>query len=799
MKVDMAEARGIAVETALAAAEREQESGRREAAEAIYRLILEADPQNPKAGFGLATLLRSLGQSEEAAQLFNDVMTGVGDDGLALASATNLANAELGRGRFVEAIAAAREALARKQDHKDAAVVLGSALIGLKRWGEAAEVFRQVSSWPGAGLGVWINLGVCLEQLGRRAEAIDCYHSALALDENFLKAYLNLSNCYRADGQYEEAARSAEKACQLAPQSADTHFALGNANMGLGQVDDAVAAFRRAVACQDDHAESWINLGAALERQRQYTEALQAYGKAVVLRPNMALPVLNQARVLIALRYWEQGIKEAERALAIEPKNAQAAFLIGNAQLNLRRLFEAKESYQRALALNPKMASAENNLGVVLEQLGEPDAAIEAYRRALAINPDFIEAHSSLLFSMNYHPDLSIEEIFAEYKRWDERHSRRLALSWPQHENDRQPDRRLRVGYVSPDFCRNVPHFFFEPLIAGHDREAVELVAYAQVAHPDEVTERLQGHFTKWHDTKGLSHQDLADRVRADGIDILVDLAGHTLGNRLPVFAQKPAPVQVSWLGFGYTTGLSAIDYYLADEDFVPQGAEAYFSERVYRLPRPGLVYRPPAAMPEVAPLPAAANGFVTFGYFSRPERVNHRVIKAWAALLRAIPGARLFLNHKAFVGPGMPERLRQRFGEHGVEGERLIIEQESPPWRSYGRVDIALDPFPHNAGTTTFEALWMGVPVLSMAGRPSVGRFGATILKAVGLGDWVARDEAEYQRLGETFARNRDDLRNLRAGLRARVAASSLCDEADFVRSVEAAYREMWHRWCRS
>ncbi len=794
----MAEARGIAIETALGAAAREQEGGRREAAEALYRLILAADPQNPKAGFGLATLLRSLGRAEEAALFFNAVMTS-DDEELVLAAAGNLASAELARGHYVEAIAAAREALARKQDHREAAVVLGSALIGLKRWAEAAAVFQQVSSWPDAGLGVWINLGVCLEQLGRRDEAINSYHSALALDENFLQVYLNLSNCYRADGQHEEAARFAQKACQLAPQSAEAHFALGNARMGLGQIDDATAAFRRAVACQDDHAESWINLGAALERQRQYAEALQAYGKAVVLRPNMALPVLNQARVLIALRYWEQGIKEAERALAIEPKNAQAAFLMGNAQLNLRRLFEAKESYQKALALDPKLASAENNLGVVLEQLGEPDAAIEAYRRALAINPGFIEAHSSLLFSMNYHPDLSIEEIFAEYKRWDDHHSRRLAPSWPQHDNDRRPDRRLRVGYVSPDFCRNVPHFFFEPLIAGHNPEAVELIAYAQVAHPDEVTERLQGHFAKWHDTKGLSHQAVADRVRADGIDILVDLAGHTLGNRLPVFAQKPAPVQLSWLGFGYTTGLSAIDYYLADADFVPPGAEAYFSEKVYRLPRPGLVYRPPAGMPEVAPLPAAANGFVTFGYFSRPERVNHRVIKAWAALLRAIPGARLFLNHKAFVGPGMPERLRHRFGEHGVEGDRLIIEQHSPPWQSYGRVDIALDPFPHNAGTTTFEALWMGVPVLSLIGRPSVGRFGATILNAVGLSDWVAQDETEYQRLGETFARNLDGLKDLRAGLRARVAASSLCDEVDFVRSVEAAYREMWHRWCRS
>ena len=310
---------------------------------------------------------------------------------------------------------------------------------------------------------------------------------------------------------------------------------------------------------------------------------------------------------------------------------------------------------------------------------------------------------------------------------------------------DRSPERRLRVGYVSPDFRQHAVALFAEPLLAAHDRSAVELHCYAEVPAPDAVTERFRAIADHWHSTVGLSDAELAEQIRRDRIDVLVDLAGHTAGNRLLTFARKPAPIQVAWLlGHGYTSGLSAMDAFLADAELAPPGADGLFSERLVRLSRIPLAYAPPAEMPDVAPLPALANGCITFGYFGRTVRLNDAVLAAWARILHAVPGSRLMLNSAPFGEPAGREQMSARFAALGIDPARLELVYTSPQprtWAAYGEIDIALDPFPHNAGTTTIEALWQGVPVLSLAGRPTVGRFGAAILHAVGLDDWVTND----------------------------------------------------------
>ena len=362
---------------------------------------------------------------------------------------------------------------------------------------------------------------------------------------------------------------------------------------------------------------------------------------------------------------------------------------------------------------------------------------------------------------------------------------------------DRSAGRRLRVGYVSADFRQHSVAWFAEPLLAAHDRTRIELFCYAAVATPDAVTERFRALAEHWRSIDGLDDAAVAELIRQDGIDVLVDLTGHTAGSRLLVFARRPAPVQVEYLlGHGYTSGLATMDAFLADAMLAPPGADALFSERLIRLPRIPLAYAPPDAMPEVTPLPATANGFVTFGYFGRTDRLNDAVIAAWARILRDVPGARLMLNSLPFREPAFRDLIAARFAAQGVDRDRLELIATAPQpatWAAYGGIDIALDPFPHNAGTTTIEALWQGVPVVSLAGRPSVGRFGAMILHAVGMDDWVSADIDGYVACALAAATDLHRLAQVRATLRQRVADSPLCDAAGLARHVEAAYRALY------
>ena len=464
---------------------------------------------------------------------------------------------------------------------------------------------------------------------------------------------------------------------------------------------------------------------------------------------------------------------------------------------------QAEQAAHEAIARAPHNADAHNNLGLALMRQGRLAEAEAALRQALALRPDFALPHSNILFCLNYRPELSAEAIFAEYQQWDRQHAQPLMPAEPSFDLDRTPGRRLRVGYVSPDFRQHAVALFAEPLLAAHDRSSLELYCYAEVPAPDAVTDRFRALADHWRSTVGLSDIDVAELIRRDHIDILVDLAGHTAGNRLLVFARKPAPVQVTYLlGHGYSSGLSAMDAFLADAALVPAGSDAVFSESLIRLSRIPLAYAPPADMPDVAALPALANGYITFGYFGRTVRLNDAVVAAWSRILHAVPNSRLLLNSSPFGETAGREQMAARFASQGIESTRLEMVYTSPQprtWAAYGQIDIALDPFPHNAGTTTIEALWQGVPVVSLAGRPTVGRFGAAILHAVGLDDWVTADVDSYIARAVAAAADPVALAQLRATLRSRFAASPLCDAVGLAREVESAFRDLWDAWRES
>ena len=632
-------------------------------------------------------------------------------------------------------------------------------------------------------------------------------------------------------GNLEPAAKLLRKAVAADASVAGHHRDLGHALRGLRRLDEAAEAYRHAAERDPGDPTTWLGLGAVLHAGRQLTEALDAFDALLERDPRHAVGLANRAGVLRDLGRFEDAEADCRAALAVDPEqrvahgnlavvladtgriedavatyrrvleldpeNAIAHNNLGNALQEMGRVGDAVESYRRALAILPKQAPFEVNLANALQTLGRLDEADAAYRRAIQVMPDLATAHSNRLFGLNYHPDLTAEEIFAAYRDWDDRFAKPLRPAAAAFPGDADPARRLRIGYVSPDFRWHAARFFIEPLLRAHDRDAVEVFAYAEVRAADEVTGRMRGAVDHWCDTVGLTDDAMAERIRDDRIDVLVDLAGHTRGNRLMVFARKPAPVQVSWLGYAYTTGLSAIDYFLADQVFVPDGADHLFSETVYRLPNAAFCYRPPEEAPAVGPLPALQNGHLTFGYFSRAIRINHRVVDVWSRLLKAVPDARLMLNGRPYLDGSVQRTLRDAFAAEDVDPERLILTFESPPWESYGRIDIALDPFPHNAGTTTFESLWMGVPVLTLAGRPSVGRFGASVLTPVGLEDWIAADEDTYVSRAVQAANDLAGLARLRGEIRDRFQASALRDETGFARDIEAAYRTMWRRHC--
>ena len=392
---------------------------------------------------------------------------------------------------------------------------------------------------------------------------------------------------------------------------------------------------------------------------------------------------------------------------------------------------------------------------------------------------------------------MSGAEIFSAYRDYDERFARVHRAEWRVFGNIREPNRRLKIGYVSPDFRQHAAVHFLEPLLAHHDNRVVEVYAYAELNQEDAATARYKAYVEHWIPTCGLSDAALAERIRADGIDILVDLAGHTQRNRLQVFARKPSPISVSWLGYGYTTGMTAIDYYLTDEASAPVGSEALFAEQPWRLATPSYAYRPAAGMGPVGAIPASERGYVTFGTLTRAVRINHRSIRVWSAILKGVDGARLVIDSGNFRDPALQHALTEKFAAHGIKRTRLEIGFHSPPWDVLRGIDIGLDCFPHNSGTTLFETLYMGVPYVTLAGRPSVGRMGSSFLQGAGHPEWIAQTEEEYIEKAVALAADLPQLAALRFGLRDAMKASPLMDETGFARKVEAAYRAMWMIWC--
>jgi len=511
------------------------------------------------------------------------------------------------------------------------------------------------------------------------------------------------------------------------------------------------------------------------------------------LRASEAAVLNNRGVALADLGQWRQAERSYRRALALDPKHALAHNNLGNALRQLGQVEEAERCYRQALLLRPDLPQAHNHLANALRDLGRLEEAEASYRLALVLP----HAYSNLLFLLNYIPSRSAAEVHAEHLEFARRFAAGLRRDPLRNASD--PERKLRIGYVSGDLREHSVAFFIEPALANHDRRDVDVFCYYNYPLADATTARLKAHTAGWRDVAALSDEALAALVREDGIDVLVDLSGHTSHNRLLTFARKPAPVQATWLGYLNTTGLEAMDYRLTDPHASPEGRfDAFHSERLVRLPDSQWCYQPPAACPEVAPAPCERSGRITFAVFTTPPKISRTMLEAWSRLLERVPASRLLVV-TGIVG-SVPRQLAQRFTQAGIPADRLELHG-SQAFDEYllmhGAADVMLDTHPYSGGTTTCHALWMGVPVVTLAGDTPTSRGGASLLHAAGLGDLVAESADRYVEIAASLAGDAARIAALRAGMRERLRASALMDARRFTRNLEAAFRSMWKSWC--
>jgi len=698
-------------------------------------------------------------------------------------------------GRHDSAIEMVRNAIAINAKSALYHSTLGNTLKELGRLEEAVAAYRSALGLEPDYLEVHNNLGLALQDQGRLDEAVACYRKALGCKPDYLNALYNLGNALLRQGRLDEAVACYRKFLGLKPDFPEVHNNLGAALKSQGRVEEAVASYLTAIGLRPDFPEAHSNLGAALKEQGRLDEAVACYSRALGLKPDLLEAHNNLGNARLDQGRLDEAVACFHMALGLRPDYPEAHNNLGNALKEQGRLDEAVASYSRAIGFKQDYPEAHSNLGTVLQDQGRLDEAVACHRHALGLKPDYPDAHSNLLWDMNYMPHISLAEAREEACRFGRMVAARSAAPFSAWACAAAPA-RLRVGFVSGDLLGHPVGYFLEGLLNEIDPGRVELLAYPTHNKGDNLTLRLRRRFDAWTPLTGLDDEAAARQIHADGVHVLVDLSGHTANNRLPLFVRRPAPVQASWLGYFATTGVTEIDYLLADPHVAPPEEEHHFTEKIWRLPESYLCFTPPDVELEVAPLPALPSGPVTFGCFNNLTKMNDAVVGLWARVLRAVPDSRLFLKAKQLDDRSVSETTRQRFAAHGIDTGRLILEGRSPRLellRAYDRVDIALDPFPYPGGTTSVEGLWMGVPVITRRGDRFLSHVGESIAHNAGMADWIAEDDDAYVAKAVFQASDLQRLAGLRGRLRQQVLVSPLFDAKRFARHFEAAMWAMW------
>jgi predicted O-linked N-acetylglucosamine transferase (SPINDLY family) len=628
---------------------------------------------------------------------------------------------------------------------------------------EAAVIYEWVLSKKPDHSDALHLLGVLAHHTGQHENAYSLIQKAISISPQVPMFYYNLGAVCHALDNFEEAIQNYKKALSLNPNYAEVYSNMGNSLKSLGKIDEAIACYQKAIQLKPDFADAYNNLGTAFNQLHNFSEALANFQKTLTLNPT-CMEVLHN---------------------------------IGNAYKDQMQLSEAVLWYQKALTLLPGHPEVCNNLGCVLQSQGKIGEGISCFEMAVEHRPGYAEAHSNLLFGLHYQDDVDPESLFQQHLAWDIQHG--SGITHPSAIRQLIPDsnNRIHIGYLSPDFRQHSVAYFIEPVLKTHDPHRFNITCYSDTFDPDDVTQRIKGLNWGWRDISRISDGRLFDLIQADGVHILIDLAGHTARNRLKVFARKPAPIQISYIGYPNTTGLKAMDYRITDSLADPPGVtDCWHTEKLIRLSGSFLCYQQPDDAPEVSDLPAISTIGITFASFNNRAKITETVIRTWSTILNLIPGARLIIKSRELADTATCRELVKQFEDCHVNPEQLELIGFLP-FRShlalYHRVDVALDTFPYNGTTTTCEAFWMGVPVIALKGASHISRVGVSLLTSVGLDSFIADSLEDYIQKAIVLSQDLTLLSSIRSRLREMTRASPLMDAKTLTRSLEQVYETIW------
>jgi predicted O-linked N-acetylglucosamine transferase (SPINDLY family) len=768
---------------------REHQAGRLAEAEAHYRAALAKDPDHVDAWHFLGVIALQRGDPAQAVHLISNALSRNASNAAAY---NNLGNALAALGKRLESLSAYLEAIALEPESADALCNLGNAFRSLGKLEKAIGCYQRALAITPDLQPAQAGLKSALEEAAPRGAA-----PAQGVDPS--EADIRRGLLLQEQGRIDEAIECYRAILGLRAEVPEAHFNLGNAYKDQGRLDEAIASFQQALALAPDFAAAHANLGSAFLQQGRQREALICFGKAIALEPELAEAHFN----LGIASYHVGDLRTAKAALTrylrFRPQDRAALLTLGESYARSNELDEAAGCLERVLADSPNDAAAHNLLGNLRRNQARHAEAMRHYEIAILHDDHPVVVYQNLLFCMMCAGTYSAADIHARHVEFARRFEQPLLSLQPPAATVPDPERRLRIGYVSPEFRSNVVGHYVQPILENHDRAAFEVHCYFTGSNRDVVTGRLSLLVDEWHDVGALSDDEIASLVRAHKIDVLIDLCGHGPGNRILVFARKPAPVQVSYLDYSATTGLSSIDHRLTTAYCDPVGtSERYYSEKLFRLADAYWTYNPALRAP-ISALPMQSNGHVTFGSFNLYYRITTEVVDLWARLLAAIAGSRLVI---VGVATGSTEAaLVERFGRAGVARDRMSI-YGLLSYERYnelmGSVDVALAPFPYNGATTVMDCLWNGLPVVAQEGGETFSsRLGCAVLAELGLTELIARNDDEYVRIASELASAMPRLIGLRGSLRQRLEGSSLRDFPRFTRGLELAYRSMWKDWC--
>jgi predicted O-linked N-acetylglucosamine transferase (SPINDLY family) len=661
---------------------------------------------------------------------------------------------------------------------------------------EAQAGYNKVLKKRPNHFGAWHMLGLCeLHNRGYEA-AVRALKRALLLDPQSAVVHSDLGIALKALRRHQEASDCFDRAIALKPDFADAYYNRGNLLKELGRFSEAIAAFDQAIAINPLHVHAWKNRGTALHGLARFTDALACFDSVLAIAPDDAGAWLNRGEMLRLLARFEEALASSDRALSLNPAIPEAWLGRAIVLLTMGNVSASQASCQHALALKPDYTKAFTQLGQCHLQQGDAEAAVTCYDRALAIKPDDEVALSSRIFVLDFSENADFAGHQAARTEWWRRIGARIAAAHPlRHDNDRDPNRRIVLGYVSADFRQHSAAYNFRPVLQNHDKTRFEIICYSGSPTEDAVTGSFRQVADRWRSVLHWSDDQLADCIRSDKVDILIDLSGHSEGNRLRTFARKPAPIQVTAWGHATGTGLPTMDYLFSDPVVIPAEARQLFAEQIHDLPCLVIIEPPPAELRCLEP-PVTANGHITYGVFNRVSKISDAAIGIWARILRSDVTSRLLIKDKLLDDASIRRMLLEKFASHGIAPDRIYLvgaTSREQHLAAHARVDICLDPFPMGGGVSTWEALHMGVPVVTKLGNGVPSRLGGAIVSATGMTDWVAADDEQYVEIA--LRSTPDSLRTIRHALPDRIARH--CSPAAYTRAVEEGYRTMWKRYC--